>query len=1589
MITSWGSRLQTAIAGLILFSIFASAQASDTLGAWTAKNPGLSLDGNYQIYGMAYGNNTYVIVGKSNSTGKAFTANSTDGTHWTLRGVASESEIFNSVIFSKGRFIAVCTKPATGSARIWTSDNNGGTWTPRSSDLLVDGSLNGVAGDGNGKLVAVGEITDVWNGWITCSSDNGNTWSVVRDGAVYKTFPTKFFGVGYALGNWYVLGSNGVYKSNGIDCTAWTDPVPDSSQFYTQSDDLPGYKFASNQTTIVAASLSGPKWSDDNGANWSDGAPAPGFEAVASLYSWTSSVVYAEGLFVVATRRDGDVWTSEDGRTWERRTLPTADETNALCYGNKSFWCGGLSETIAVSGPWLKARIGGSTDFPYTLFDAQDAPPNHIGLPQYRVNTASLNLVMEGTLFHMKTLGASINLKLVYNSQPCADDATDIGPFGKNWRFRYESVVGRSGKNARLVNGGGRSMTFTTPNGEDLGTYAGPETALTLKSPEGIYDKLVYKYAVPSFELTLKASHLKYTYAVTDSNSGGSQFHLSSISDQFGNTTTLNIDPTSGAVTKITDSSLREINFTYNPNPATGLCTGMTMPGRSVSFSYTGKNLAGITDAEEFSGTYAYDSNGFITSMTTAGKTTTFTYKDRVGVSNGDKSLATVTRPGAYGTIKYEILEDGKTVKRTDPLGQSTIISSSGGQTTSVKDPLGNVRSIAFSGAKLPETFTDEKGGVCRYEYDSRGNMTRKTDALGNITNYYYDPATDDMTRMEDAFGYPWVYAYSNCQPTSITTPVGNITYFAYDGQGRLTTLTDARGTDTDFTYDKGEVATVTSPASGTTTFAYDVASRCISIQDANLKTKSLSWDNNDRLETVTYNSVAGPPSYLNGYSAFGQTSFQDELGEWTYATRDDLGSITTIRDPLNNVNQMEYDLDNRLTKTIDPLLHSRATSYDSAGRPTIFTDARSYKVVREYDSTGNLVSFRDSNNSTTTYKYDANGRLLSVMDPLLKYNTMTRTKTGQIASTKNARSHTINYTYDFDGRLQEKAPAAPAPATKVAYVRDPNGNVTTRTDTSEGTDFITGYVYDSSNRITKITYPDGKVVDLTWLAGGQLASIAYPDGLAVTYSYDNFNRIPIPSVLKNNPGTDLVGERRSTNAITKVAVTGAVNDDYDFTYNDRGQITQMLRPNGTQSDYAYDNAGRLIQIKHSVTADGTSLFLADYGMDAAGNVIREQSVGTAYYQGNDLPEKMAMLYNTAGELTKKGAKACTSDADGNLTDLGAGTTKCTYDAENRLTAIVRKINATTTETIVNTFDSDGYRIRRVNGAETINYHYLPSGILLFTTDDAGVIIDRHIYAGNSLLSTYKANGDWLDYYGDRQANVRFIADATGAVLVEYGYLPYGQFDSLMTGVNDGAIDKNPFTFNGMLGVQDEGSGLFYMQQRFYDASTARFLGRDPLGFSAGNNLYAFGKNNPIIYADPTGRIPVFIVILGLVSFAHYGLGIFESHDNANANAAEINAKYRQKELEAKKKFNETFKSNPKDFNQKLANAQKTSNMYERGLSSLFETTEQVGNRAGEAAEIAGSTAENVALGDYLGTAWDAIKATYTDFTNESAETGK
>ena len=66
------------------------------------------------------------------------------------------------------------------------------------------------------------------------------------------------------------------------------------------------------------------------------------------------------------------------------------------------------------------------------------------------------------------------------------------------------------------------------------------------------------------------------------------------------------------------------------------------------------------------------------------------------------------------------------------------------------------------------------------------------------------------------------------------------------------------------------------------------------------------------------------------------------------------------------------------------------------------------------------------------------------------------------------------------------------------------------------------------------------------------------------------------------------------------------------------------------------------------------------------------------------------------------------------------------------------------------------------------------------------------------------------------------ITNAAGQYVNQYSYQPFGQVTTIASGVS------NPFTFVGMLGVRDNGSGTFLMGARNYDPQTGQFLSNDP-----------------------------------------------------------------------------------------------------------------------------------------------------------------
>ena len=76
----------------------------------------------------------------------------------------------------------------------------------------------------------------------------------------------------------------------------------------------------------------------------------------------------------------------------------------------------------------------------------------------------------------------------------------------------------------------------------------------------------------------------------------------------------------------------------------------------------------------------------------------------------------------------------------------------------------------------------------------------------------------------------------------------------------------------------------------------------------------------------------------------------------------------------------------------------------------------------------------------------------------------------------------------------------------------------------------------------------------------------------------------------------------------------------------------------------------------------------------------------------------------------------------------------------------------------------------------------------------------------------------------------------------------------------------NPFRYRSY--YYDTETELYYLQSRYYDPQTGKFLNADDVGYLdpedlSAINLFAYCGNNPVMYADPSGYILISTLLIG------------------------------------------------------------------------------------------------------------------------------
>ena len=431
---------------------------------------------------------------------------------------------------------------------------------------------------------------------------------------------------------------------------------------------------------------------------------------------------------------------------------------------------------------------------------------------------------------------------------------------------------------------------------------------------------------------------------------------------------------------------------------------------------------------------------------------------------------------------------------------------------------------------------------------------------------------------------------------------------------------------------------------------------------------------------------------------------------------------------------------------------------------------------------------------------------------------------------------------------------ATSAPINQAAYAYNPVGNRTSLTDRRGSQAFG----YDTLDRLTSASHP----------------LLATPQAFAY----------------------DAVGNRTTGGSVVNVGNQLTADINFGYQYDDNGNLTRKtLLATGNFTSYTYDAENRLTKVEEFAAGNPTAALTSTYRYDGLGRRIEKVANGqtTRYiYDGEDI----LLEYDGANVLQARYTHGPGIDEPLSRTPMtpgvGSGHTAVLASTPDGVTgpvvddgirvngqvsigfvfvsgpptpAIGQPLTATGSHAPVPLID-----VTTASATGTLTVDLIDTGgiggnapLYLVVRDHATtrVVSSQQLFAarptfasttpiGTPLVvaSTHVSTvvaGATLFYHQDGLGTVTDLTDSAGATAKSYAYDAYG------------TIVDQPYTYTGR--EFDSESGLYYYRNRHLDATTGRFLQKDPqFTFRGGDlNIYRYAKINPILRRDPFGLFSV------------------------------------------------------------------------------------------------------------------------------------
>jgi RHS repeat-associated protein len=782
-----------------------------------------------------------------------------------------------------------------------------------------------------------------------------------------------------------------------------------------------------------------------------------------------------------------------------------------------------------------------------------------------------------------------------------------------------------------------------------------------------------------------------------------------------------------------------------------------------------------------------------------------------------DPTSANLLTASRFGKLEqtYTYWSDGTLNTRKDGLNQTTTLSNyKRGQAQNVSYADGKTESAVVNNLGQLSSATDANGFTTSYGYDALGRLSQ-------ITPPADSPSWNATTAVfESVSAAEYGLAAGHWRQTIATGNARTITYFdalwrpaltrTFDAADEANTRSmvlrkfDADGRSTFVSYPARSIVAVTDTPGGLST-QYDALGRAASVQ-ASSELGVLS--------TVNYFDPGFQARQINprghttttGYTAWDRpeqasiSSIAAPEGVSVSISRDVFGkplSITRAGAGASVTRSYVYDANQLLCKTIEPETGATIQVLDAANNVTWRASGQTFT------STGICNTANVSAPAKTSFSYDTRNRLLSTSfgdaSPAI---TRTYTNDGLLAS---INSNAANWSYSYN-KLRLLA-TENLSYNSVAYN-------TTRS-------------YDANGSLSQLSYPPNGAYTVAYnpnalgqasQAGAYANTVRYhPNGAVASYTLGNGKT---HSLTQNTRGLPAV----STD-------TGVVQDSHTYDANANvASITDGI--NGKNRSMGYDGLDRLISA-NAPSVWGTGSFSYDALDNLSASTLGARNSSHTYDANNRLSTintngvYTGYSYDPQGNTTAKGAQGYYFDLGKRLI-LVSGVASYSYDGLGRRVYAVSSPQATYRTSV-----------------------YSQGGQLLYTNLQQGTnnTSTRYIYLGAKLIAEDGSAG--VSYaHTDALGSPVARTSSTGALLNNTWYEPYGKT----------AAGTNPTTLGFTGHVNDIDTGLIYMQQRYYEPVSGRFLSVDAVNTNPDTggsfNRYAYANNNPYKNVDPDGRNP-------------------------------------------------------------------------------------------------------------------------------------